>query len=216
MKDHISDLIIIETNKDHTKIWEDYFSNKYEIKTFNSLDNSLENKKIFNKNTIFIIQGNLQNSNCNIRLQNNIIFLIDDNFSIPNESPNKNIFLKKPVSLRKIEKIIYEFKNHKVDYKEEIIKIKKYIFIPVDKKLYSNDKSEFIKLTEKEVQILIELDNTKIKSSKKYLLEKVWRYNPNIKTSTVESHIHRLRKKLVGFSQGNLNIKYGRSGYIVT
>ena len=215
MKEHILDLIIIETNIDHTKIWEDYFSNKYEIKTFNSLDNSLENKKIFNKNTIFIIQGNLQKSNCNIRLQNNIIFLIDDNFSIPNESPNKNIFLKKPVSLRKIEKIIYEFKNHKVDYKEEIIKIKKYIFIPIDKKLYSNDKSEFIKLTEKEVQILIELENTKIKSSKKYLLEKVWRYNPNIKTSTVESHIHRLRKKLVGFSQGNLNIKYGRFGYCI-
>ena len=216
MKEHILDLIIIETNIDHTKIWEDYFSNKYEIKTFNSLDNSLENKKIFNKNTIFIIQGNLQNSNCNIRLQNNIIFLIDDNFSIPNESPNKNIFLKKPVSLRKIEKIIYEFKKHKVDYKKEIIKIKKYIFIPINKKLYSNDKSKFIKLTEKEVQILIELDNPKINSSKKYLLEKVWKYNPNIKTSTVESHIHRLRKKLVGFSQGNLNIKYGRSGYIVT
>ena len=50
MKEHILDLIIIETNIDHTKIWEDYFSNKYEIKTFNSLDNSLENKKIFNKN----------------------------------------------------------------------------------------------------------------------------------------------------------------------
>ena len=215
MKDHILDLIIIETNIDHTKIWEDYFSNKYEIKTFNSLDNSLENKKIFNKNTIFIIQGNLQKSNCNIGLQNNIIFLIDDNSSIPNESPQKYIFLKKPVSLRKIEEIICEFKNHKVDHKEEI-KIKKYIFIPIDKKLYSNDKSEFIKLTEKEVQILIELDNTKIKSSKKYLLEKVWKYNPNIKTSTVESHIHRLRKKLVGFSQGNLNIKYGRFGYCIT
>ena len=214
MKDHILDLIIIETNKDHTKIWEDYFSNKYEIKTFNSLNNSLENKKIINKNTIFIIQGNLQKSNCNKRLQNNIIFLIDDNSSIPNESSQKYIFLKKPVSLRKIEEIICEFKNQKVDYKEEI-KIKKYIFIPIDKKLYSIDKSEFIKLTEKEVQILIELDNTKIKSSKKYLLEKVWRYNPNIKTSTVESHIHRLRKKLVGFSQGNLNIKYGRFGYCI-
>ena len=214
MKDHILDLIIIETNIDHTKIWEDYFSNKYEIKTFNSLNNSLENKKIINKNTIFIIQGNLQKSNCNKRLQNNFIFLLDDNSSIPNESSQKHIFLKKPVSLRKIEEIICEFKNHIVDYKEEI-KIKKYTFIPIDKKLYSIDKSEFIKLTEKEVQILIELENTKIKSSKKYLLEKVWRYNPNIKTSTVESHIHRLRKKLVGFSQGNLNIKYGRFGYCI-
>ena len=215
MKEHILDLIIIESNIDHTKIWDDYFSNKYEIKIFNSLENSLENKKIFNNNTIFIIQGNLQKSNCNIRLQNNIIVLIDDNFSISNESPHKNIFLKKPVSLRKIEKIIYELKNHKVDYKEEIIKIQKYIFIPIDKKLYSNDKSEFIKLTEKEVQILIELDNSKITSSKKNLLEKVWKYKPNTKTSTVETHIHRLRKKLMRFSQAKLNINYGRYGYYI-
>ena len=216
MEEHILDLIIIESNIDHSKIWDDYFSNKYKIKTFNSLENSLENKKIFNNNTIFIIQVNSQKSNFNIRLQNKIIYLIDDKFSIHDENSHENIILKKPVSLGKIEKIIYEFKNYKEEYKEEIIRIKKYIFIPIDKKLYSNDKSEFIKLTEKEVQILIELDNPKIKSSKKYLLEKVWKYNPNIKTSTVESHIHRLRKKLVGFSQGNLNIKYGRSGYCIT
>ena len=87
--------------------------------------------------------------------------------------------------------------------------------IPADKILYSNDKSEFIKLTEKEVQILIELDNSKIMSSKKHLLEKVWKYNPNIKTSTVETHIHRLRKKLIRFSQEKLTIKYGRYGYYI-
>ena len=55
---------------------------------------------------------------------------------------------------------------------------------------------EFLKLTEKEIQILIELGNSKITSSKKHLLETVWKYNPDIKTSTVETHIHRLRKKL--------------------
>ena len=58
-----------------------------------------------------------------------------------------------------------------------------------------------IKLTEKEVQILIDLDNSKITSSKKHLLEKVWKYNPDIKTSTVETHIHRLRKKLLRYSK---------------
>ncbi len=215
MKEHILDLIIIETNIDHSKIWEDYFSNKYEIKTFESLENSLENKKIFNNNTIFIIQVNQQKGSINIRLKNNIIYLIDDNFSIPNENSHKNIFLKKPVSLRKIEKIIDDFKNHKGNYKE-IIRIKKYLFIPIEKKLYSNDKTEFIKLTEKEVQILIELENPKITSSKKYLLAKVWKYNPNIKTSTVETHIHRLRKKLISFSEGKLTIKYGRNGYCIT
>ena len=215
MKEHILDLIIVENNKDHFKIWDDYFSKKFKIKVFNSLENCLEDKNIFNNDTIFIIQITQQKSHFNKNIQNNIIYLIDHNLSITNVKSDKNFYLKKPVSLSKIEEIIDEFKNNKVSHKEEIIRIKKYILIPDDKKLYSNDKSEFIKLTEKEVQILIELDNSKITSSKKHLLEKVWKYNPNIKTSTVETHIHRLRKKLIRFSQEKLTIKYGRYGYYI-
>ena len=215
MKEHILDLIIVENNEDHFKIWDDYFSKKFKIKVFNRLENCLDDKNIFNNDTIFIIQITQQKSHLNKTIQNNIIYLIDHNFSIANVESDKNIFLKKPVSLRKIEQILYEFKNNKESHKEEIIRIKNYILIPIDKKLYSNDKSEFIKLTEKEVQILIELDNSKITSSKKNLLEKVWKYNPNTKTSTVETHIHRLRKKLTRFSQANLTINYGRYGYYI-
>ena len=215
MKEDISDLIIVETNKDLFKIWDDYFSKIFKIKIFNSLENVLENKNIFNNDTIFIIQITQQKSHFVKNIQNNIIYLIDHNFSINNVKSDKNFYLKKPVSLNKIEKIIDELKNNKVSHKEEIIRIKKYILIPADKILYSNDKSEFIKLTEKEVQILIELVNTKINSSKEYLLEKVWKYNLNIKTTTVETHIHRLRKKLIRFSQEKLKIKYGRYGYYI-
>ena len=215
MKEHILDLIIVENNEDHFKIWEDYFSKKFKIKVFNKLENGLEDKNIFNNETIFIIQITQQNSYYHKKIQNNIIYLIDHNLSITNVKSNKNFYLKKPVSLSKIVEIIDELKNNKVSHKEEIIRIKKYILIPADKILYSNDKSEFIKLTEKEVQILIELDNSKIMSSKKHLLEKVWKYNPNIKTSTVETHIHRLRKKLLRFSQEKLNIKYGKHGYYI-
>tara|TARA_B100000524_G_scaffold137588_1_gene68861 strand:- start:48 stop:698 length:651 start_codon:yes stop_codon:yes gene_type:complete len=215
MKEDISDLIIVETNEDLFKIWDDYFSKIFKIKIFNSLENVLENKKVFNNDTIFIIQITKQKSHLNKTIQNNVIYLIDHNFSIANVKSDKNIFLKKPVSLREIEQILYEFKNNKESNKEEIIRIKNYILIPIDKKLYSNDKSEFIKLTEKEVQILIELDNSKITSSKKNLLEKVWKYNPNTKTSTVETHIHRLRKKLTRFSQTKLTINYGRYGYYI-
>ena len=215
MKEHILDLINVENNEDHFKVWDDYFSKKFKIKVFNSLKNCLENKNIFNNETIFIIQITQQKSHYHKKIQNNIIYLIDHNLSITNVKSDKNFYLKKPVSLSKIEEIIYELKNNKVSHKEEIIRIKKYILIPADKILYSNDKSEFIKLTEKEVQILIELDNSKITSSKKHLLEKVWKYNPNIKTSTVETHIHRLRKKLLRFSQEKLTIKYGKHGYYI-
>ena len=215
MKEHILDLIIIENNEDHFKIWDDYFSKKFKIKVFNSLEKCLEDKNIFNNDTIFIIQITQQKSHYHKKIQNNIIYLIDHNLSITDVKSDKNFYLKKPVSLSKIEEIIDELKNNKVSHKEEIIRIKKYILIPADKILYSNDKSEFIKLTEKEVQILIELDNSKLTSSKEYLLEKVWKYNPNIKTSTVETHIHRLRKKLLRFSQEKLTIKYGKHGYYI-
>ena len=215
MKEHILDLIIVENNKDHFKIWDDYFSKKFKIKVLNRLENCLESKNIFNKDTIFIIHISQQKSHYHKKIQNNIIYLIDHNLSITNVKSDKNFYFKKPVSLKKIEKIIDELKNNEVSHKEEIIRIKKYILIPADKILYSNDKSEFIKLTEKEVQILIELDNSKIMSSKKHLLEKVWKYNPNIKTSTVETHIHRLRKKLLRFTQEKLTIKYERHGYYI-
>ena len=215
MKERILDLIIVESNEDHFKIWEDYFSKKFKIKVFNRLENCLKDKNIFNKDTIFIIQITQQKSFFHKNIQNSIIYLIDHNLSIANVKFNKKVYLKKPVSLSKIEEIINEFKNNKVNHKEEIIRIKKYILMPDNKILYSNDKSEFIKLTEKEVQILIELDNPKIRSNKKHLLEKVWKYNPNVKTSTVETHIHRLRKKLNRFSQEKLTIKYGKYGYFI-
>ena len=213
MKEHILDLIIVENKKDHFKIWDDYFSKKFKIKIFDSLENGLEDKNVFNNDTIFIIQTTQQKNYFNKNIQNNIIYLIDHNLSITNVKSDKNFYLKKPVSLSKIEEIIDKLKNNEVSHKEEIIRIKKYILIPADKILYSNDKSEFIKLTEKEVQILIELDNSKTRSSKKHLLEKVWKYNAKIKTSTVETHIHRLRKKLIRFSKNNLTIKYERYGY---
>ena len=48
MKEHILDLIIVENNKDHFKIWDDYFSKKFKIKVLNRLENCLESKNIFN------------------------------------------------------------------------------------------------------------------------------------------------------------------------
>ena len=40
MKENILDLIIVENNEDHFKIWDDYFSKKFKIKVFKSLENA--------------------------------------------------------------------------------------------------------------------------------------------------------------------------------
>ena len=221
MKENIFELIIIETNKEHLKIWEDYFLNKYRVKVLNRITSTLENKTIFNNETIFISQDVSNGKFFSKLTENNIIFLVNDNYPInklvsPDINSDKDIFLIKPVSLNKIDKIIYDIKINKSYGKVEKIKIKNYTLIPIQKKLISKDKSEFIKLTEKEVQILTELNNPSFISSKEYLLKKVWNYNPDINTTTVETHIHRLRKKLTKFSKTKLAIKYEKRGYYIT
>lgn len=221
MKENIFELIIIETNKEHLKIWEDYFLNKYRVKVLNRITSTLENKTIFNNETIFISQDVSNGKFFSKLTENNIIFLVNDNYPInklvsPDINSDKDIFLIKPVSLNKIDKIIYDIKTNKSYEKVEKIKIKNYTLIPIQKKLISKDKSEFIKLTEKEVQILTELNNPSFISSKEYLLKKVWNYNPGINTTTVETHIHRLRKKLTKFSKTKLAIKYEKRGYYIT
>jgi len=56
---------------------------------------------------------------------------------------------------------------------------------------------EHIRLTDKEVDILIHLYQSEDKElSREILLEKVWNYAKNVETHTLETHIYRLRQKI--------------------
>jgi len=60
----------------------------------------------------------------------------------------------------------------------------------------SND-NLYLRFTEKESQIFNSLlDNSNVYISKKDLLKKVWSYNEDIDTHTLETHIYSLRKKI--------------------
>ena len=52
-----------------------------------------------------------------------------------------------------------------------------------------------LKLTEKEINTIIYLSKKKKPVSVQELQEKVWAYQSKLETHTVETHIHRLRKK---------------------
>ena len=82
MKENIFELIIIETNKEHLKIWEDYFLNKYRVKVLNRITSTLQNKTIFNNETIFISQDVSNGKFFRKLTENNIIFLVNDNYPI--------------------------------------------------------------------------------------------------------------------------------------
>ena len=53
-----------------------------------------------------------------------------------------------------------------------------------------------LKLTEKEVNIIIFLSKLDKPANIHQLQSKVWEYHPELETHTVETHIYRLRKKI--------------------
>ena len=51
--------------------------------------------------------------------------------------------------------------------------------------------------------------------SKNFVLEKVWNYSPESDTHTVETHIHRLRKKILDKFNDDNFIKNNEKGYYI-
>ena len=79
--------------------------------------------------------------------------------------------------------------------KNSSVNIKNYI---IDKNLKLMKKDNVsINLTEKEVDLLVLLNDEKKPLNKKLILKKIWQYSIDADTHTVETHIYRLRKKVL-------------------
>ena len=78
----------------------------------------------------------------------------------------------------------------------------------------SDGKSK-LKLTEKEIEFITYLKNSEQPVKINNLLENVWKYSKDIETHTIETHVHRLRKKFQ--EKFNLNdvIKNNKDGYFI-
>ena len=72
-----------------------------------------------------------------------------------------------------------------------------------------------LKLTEREKDFLLFLKNSKKPQTIRNILESVWRYSKGIETHTVETHVHRLRKKFLNSFNDNDFIKNNKKGYYI-
>ena len=75
------------------------------------------------------------------------------------------------------------------------------------------NKETRLKLTEKEINTIIYLSKSNKPVSIDELQDKVWSYQSDIETHTVETHIYRLRKKILNTFNDNEFIISKKNGY---
>jgi DNA-binding response OmpR family regulator len=107
---------------------------------------------------------------------------------------NQIIFNDFPIPILKLlEKINTEFLKINFNKQSDII-IGSYNFNLNSREMSQSDLK--LKLTEKEINSIIYLFNSKDVVKIDELQSKVWGYQPELETHTVETHIYRLRKKI--------------------
>ena len=111
-----------------------------------------------------------------------------------------------------IEKINIQLIKQNYNYQSKINLGKYYLDLNSRIILNSNNK---LKLTEKEMEIILFLNKNKNPQKINILQKHVWRYSSELETHTVETHIYRLRKKMNdNFKDDNFIIST-EDGYLI-
>ena len=179
--------------------------NNFKISVVESNEEMFEvlNKKKFD---ICIINLNFLNEDLKIfydifeinNNHNNIIGYYEDNFENSLFAKDKIILLKKPFRLISLLNHLDNIKtNDPLDNTNKYL-MNHIIFSP-SKKIISNIKTGITEhLTEKENNLLIYFFNKKnIELLKKDLLTNIWGVSNEINTHTLETHVYRLKQKLL-------------------
>ena len=146
----------------------------------------------------------------NINKQNIFLFYNKDNNYDINLEYN---LLKYPIEIYSlIEKINIQLIKQKYNYQSKI-KLNDYYLDLNSRNITQKDKS--LKLTEREMDIILFLNDKKKPQKINILQSQVWEYSSDLETHTVETHIYRLRKKINNKFKDNKFIISTDEGYII-
>ena len=133
-----------------------------------------------------------------------------------NKNINKKNFLdfnNFPLQFSKLRELInIQLIKLRFNYQSKI-NIKGYE-LDLNSKFFSNGDLS-LKLTEKQIQIILYLNESKKKHDILDLQKNIWDYSPDMETHTVETHIYRLRKKISNkFDDENFILSH-KNGYFI-
>ena len=161
---------------------------------------------------IMIYEKNLNQKKINfLNKLDKIVVLVSEQDS--KSFSNHFSIIKLPTKIDDINSIILNLDIKRKFSLNSSIKIKDFILNINDRKILRNN--EFIEITEKEIELIKTLLNSKIPVKKDKILNSVWKYSKDADTHTVETHIYRLRKKMKDkFNEQNFIINK-KDGYII-
>ena len=114
---------------------------------------------------------------------------------IPESSLLKHVF--KPLSLDTFLNMLRSALNLVINSEAGILSFNGYQLFSLEKELKNLQTGKKVKLTEREVSMLVYLYKQKNKTTTKTdFLTHVWGYNSDTSTHTIETHIYRLRQKV--------------------
>ena len=157
----------------------------------------------------FIKSSNLDLTNSLIISKNNSKLVLNTNI----KEKNLLSFNDYPLPLNKLLELInIQLIKLKFNYQSKI-NIKDYE-INLNSKFFFKDNLS-LKLTEKEIEIILYLNGKKTKHDVADLQKNIWGYSPDMETHTVETHIYRLRKKISKkFNDENFILSH-QNGYFI-
>jgi len=168
----------------------------FNIKNYENEDSFLKNQNLNLKNSLIISK-----SNKNLLSIND---LTEKNFFDLNLLP---LSLTKLIELINIQLIKLKFNN------QSKINIKDYELNLNSKFISKSDLN--LKLTEKEIAIILYLNESNNDHQVDDLQKNIWGYSADMETHTVETHIYRLRKKIADKFNDENFILSGQKGYFI-
>ena len=171
--------------------------------------------KIINYKTSDDFINEIKANNLDI-LKSTIIITTENNRLFSQNQIGKNAALVLDELPLKIEKLIDKINTHLIKQKYNFqakINIKNYT-LNFNSRVISDQKNQ-LKLTEREIDIILFLNDNKSPQSVDVLQKKVWGYSFDLETHTVETHIYRLRKKIKDEFNDEQFIISHNDGYII-
>ena len=118
-----------------------------------------------------------------------------------------------PLNITQFNRAIIDLsQKYKFD-KNSLVKVKNYILDKNSRLLKKNKNS--VKVTEKEMNFIEELNNSTDPLTRDYILQNIWGYSSDADTHTLETHIYRLRQKIKNEFNDENFIKHSKEGYSI-